>query len=360
VRAYVLRTSPGELRLEDVETGKVGSRDVRIRTAAAGLCHSDVHAIAGSLPAVLPTVMGHEAAGEVVEIGSNVTEVQIGDHVVACLSSFCGSCAACLAGHPFLCRAVPNRRGIQPSYTSAGDAVCQYQGIGGFAEEMVLHERSVVTVPSELPFPAAAVLGCAVVTGVGAVCNTAQVPPGATVAVIGCGGVGLNCVQGAVLAGAARIVAVDLNPAKLELAERFGATDLVNGGDPDIGWRIRKLTGGGVDFSFEAVGSPATASMAVAALRPGGTATIAGLASPTEDLTIALQDLVTRGKRIQGSVMGSTRFRLDIQSYASLYLAGRLKLDELVTSRLTMSEIPAAVADLRSGGAARSVLVFDA
>ena len=360
MKAYVLRTAPGELLLEEVDTGEVGPHDVRIRTAAAGLCHSDVHAIDGDLPALLPTVMGHEAAGEVIEIGTDVTEVQVGDHVVACLSSFCGRCSACVAGRPFLCRAVPTRRALQPSYTSAGDAVSQYQNIGGFAEEMVLHQRSVVRVPAELPFPAAAVLGCAVVTGVGAVCNTAGVPLGATVAVIGCGGVGLNCVQGAVLAGAARIVAVDLDPAMLELAERFGATDLLNGSDPEVAWRIRKMTGGGVDFSFEAVGSPVTASVAIEALRVGGTATIAGLAPPTQDLIVALQDLVTRGKRIQGSVMGSTRFRLDIPSYAALYLSGRLKLDELITARLTMDEIPTAMANLRSGGSARSVLVFDA
>jgi S-(hydroxymethyl)glutathione dehydrogenase / alcohol dehydrogenase len=359
VKALVLRTSPGDLQLEDVATGPVGPHEVRVRTAAAGLCHSDVHAIDGNLPTQVPTVMGHEAAGEVLEIGSDVTEVQVGDHVVACLSAFCGSCPACMAGRPYICRAAPNSRAIHPSYRSGGSAVGQYQGIGGFAEEMVLHQRSVVRVPKELPFPPAAVLGCAVVTGVGAVCNTAEVPLGASVAVIGCGGVGLNCVQGAVLAGAARIVAVDIDRAKLELAEHFGATDLMSGSDPDVAWRIRKMTGGGVEFSFEAVGSPDTASIAIAALRPGGTATIAGLAPPTGDLAVGLQDLVTRGKRIQGSIMGSTRSRIDIPSYAALYLSGRLKLDELVTAQLAMSEVPAALAHLRSGGSARSVLVFD-
>lgn len=358
MRALVLAEAPGSLELCELSVGDLGPREVLVRTAAAGLCHSDLHALEGSIPMRGPVVMGHEAAGIVAETGSQVTEVTVGDHVVACLSAGCGACEFCLTGRPFLCLAPDvHRVGARP-YAHGTGRVGQFFGIGAFAEQMVVHERSLAVVPDQIPLDRAALLGCAVVTGVGAVCRTAAVPAGATVAVIGCGGVGLNCVQGAVLAGASRIVAVDMDAAKLELATRLGATDTVHSAGGDIAAPVRERVSGGVEYAFEAVGSPALIREAVAMLRPGGTATVIGLGPAHAVLDVRISELVTRGKKVQGSVMGSTRFKLDVPWYAELYLQGRLRLDELISARISLPDGDAALRRLHEGAVIRSVITM--
>lgn len=361
MRAAILETAPGELVIDDISYTDPGPDEVLVRTAACGLCHSDLHIIEGKLPMGLPAVLGHEAAGVVEAVGSNVTEFTVGDHVVGCLSVFCGTCRECAVGHTYLCE---QRRAL--SVTADGtsrlwrrdEQVTQMSGLGGFAEAMVVHRNGIVKVPDELPLHLGALLGCAVITGVGAVVNSAQVRPGSTVAVIGAGGIGLNIVQGARLAGAERIVAVDLNPEKLALAETFGATDVVNGADGDAVQQVVELTGGGVDASFEAIGLPATAAQAFQMIRPGRTAYLVGVPSmgATIELPGALMSLQARG--LQGVFMGSNNFKRDIPMLAKLYLQGRLKLDELVAAEITLDQVNQGYEAMKRGTEARSVIVF--
>jgi S-(hydroxymethyl)glutathione dehydrogenase/alcohol dehydrogenase len=231
MKAAVLRSAPGPLAIEDIDIAAPEPREVLVRTAAAGVCHSDLHFVDGSYPARLPSVLGHESAGVVEAVGSDVTHVRPGDHVITCLSVFCGNCSYCLSGRPALCqgkRGLMRARTEPPRLSAGGETVWQFLDMSSFAEQMLVHENGVVKIPEAMPLEQAALLGCAVTTGLGAVFRTAAVEPGATVAVIGCGGVGLNCIQGARLAGAGRVIAVDRLPSKLELAQRFGATDTVD------------------------------------------------------------------------------------------------------------------------------------
>jgi S-(hydroxymethyl)glutathione dehydrogenase / alcohol dehydrogenase len=363
VRALVLNRAPGQLELADLKLTELGPHEVLVRTAAAGLCHSDLHCLEGALPAPLPVVMGHEGSGIVEQTGDAVTEVRAGDHVVTCLSAACGACEFCQSGRPFLCMSPEvHRVGLRSYWREAereAETVGQYFGIGSFAEQMVVHERSLVAIPGELPLDRAAILGCAVVTGVGAVCRTAAVPVGATVAVLGCGGVGLNCVQGAVLASASRIIAIDVEESRLAMAQSLGATDIINARSDDVVRQVRGLVPGGVEYSFEAVGSPETVPQAVAMLRPGGIATIVGLGTGGARVSLGLNELVTRGKRVQGSVMGSTQFKVDIPRYAQLYASGRLKLDELITGRISLADGDAALRSLHDGSGVRTVIDFE-
>jgi S-(hydroxymethyl)glutathione dehydrogenase/alcohol dehydrogenase len=359
MRAALLPTIPSMLEIAEIQVDSPGPREVLVRTVAAGLCHSDLHFMEGKYTCDVPTVPGHEAAGIVEAVGSDVTHFQPGDHVIGCLSTFCGHCEYCLSGRPVLC----TRQGIDrdPEQLSRlsrdGQPIYQFLRLSAFAEQMLVHEHSLVKIREEMPLDRAALIGCAVTTGLGAVFNTANVPAGSTVAVLGCGGVGLNAVQGAIIAGAGRVIAVDTNSWKLELAREFGATDLVDATAGDPVAQVRDLTDGGVEYAFEAIGLKVTAEQSFAMLQKGGTATIIGMIPEGERIELPGSEFLDE-KKIQGSNMGSNRFRVDMPRYVDLYLSGRLKLDELVSRRISLDEINDGFEAMRRGEVARSVIAF--
>ena len=361
MKAAVFRAINTPMQVEEIEIDKPGPREVLIRTAAAGVCHSDMHFFNGTYPGAVPCVLGHESAGIVEEVGSAVHYVKPGDHVITCLSVFCGHCEHCLTGHMSLCQEPEVRRGSAdaPRLSKEGTALSQFANLGSFAEQMLVHEHSLVKIRDDMPLDRAALIGCGVTTGVGAVIHTADVEPGATVAVIGCGGVGLSCINGAALAGASRVIAVDKVPSKLQLAGNFGATDVVNAADGDPVAQVREITGGGVHYSFEAIGLKVTAEQAFRMLRPGGTATIIGMIPPGEMVSLHGPDFLSE-KKIQGSMMGSNRFRVDMPRFVEFYLQGRLHLDEMISNRIGLADLTDALQALDKGEVARSVIVFDA
>lgn len=360
MKAAVLREVATPLVIEDITVDRPGPREVLVRTAAAGVCHSDLHFAEGSEATPLPCVLGHEAAGVVEEVGPGVTEVAPGDHVVSCISIFCGTCEYCLGGRPSLCRAGDTTRpeGGPSRLSRDGAFVDQLLGVGAYAEKMLLHERTVVKIRPDVPLDRAALVGCGVVTGVGAVFNTARVTPGSTVAVIGCGGVGLNCVQAAALAGAAQVIAVDKVPEKLALARTFGATDVVDASAGDAVAAVVELTGGGAHYTFEAIGSKATVEQSFMMLRPGGTATIIGVLPEGATVEFPGTEFLLE-RKVQGSALGSNRFRIDVPRYLDMYLRGRLKLDELISQRIRLDQVNDAFRAITEGRVARSVIVFD-
>jgi S-(hydroxymethyl)glutathione dehydrogenase / alcohol dehydrogenase len=361
MKAAVLFTSPGQLSIEDVQVDTPHKREVLVRLVATGLCHSDLHYLEREYPWPSPMVLGHEGAGVVEAVGADVTYVRPGDHVISLPLGFCGQCEWCLSGRPALCDQDNLARGAgePPRLRLADGAEClQFSGLSTFAEQMLVHENMLVKIDNEIPLDLAALLGCGVPTGVGAVIRTAQVPPGANVAVIGCGGIGLNCIQGAVIAGADRVIAIDINAGKLDRAREFGATDVIDNTAGDAAEQLRDLLpgSGGVDYSFEALGLPATYELAFALLRPGGTATMIGVAEGTIQLPAGA--FVGGELRIQGSRLGSIRARQDIPYLLDLYAAGRLKLDELVSNRICLDQINEGYAAIGNGSIARSVVVF--
>ena len=361
MRAAVLHEVGKPLEIENVAIDKPGPREVLIRTAATGVCHSDLHFVDGLWPCPLPVVLGHESAGVVEQVGSLVQYVRPGDHVITCLSVFCGHCEHCLSGHPARCggRETDRPASEHPRLArNGGQAIHQFAHLASFAEQMLVHENAVVKIREDMPLDRAALIGCAVMTGVGAVFRTARVEPGETVAVIGCGGVGLSAINGASLAGASRIFAVDLVPGKLELARKFGATDTVDGRGADPVEAIRELTGGGVHHAFEAIGLKKTAEQAWAMLRPGGTATIIGMVPFGMTIEIPAHQLLAE-RKLQGCSMGSNRFRVDMPRFVDFYLAGKLRLDDLLEKRVALDGVNAALQNLKTGEVARQVIGFD-
>ena len=359
MKAALLQEIGAPLSLEDVELDGPLPGEVRVRITASGLCHSDYHLMTGDLPAMVPAVLGHEAAGIVEAVGEDVPGLDVGDFVVTCYASYCGHCGDCETGHQHRCGAKPTgaRQAIGSRITWKGRPVWQAADIGGFAEEMVVHHLSTVKLPKSLPPAAAALLGCGVLTGAGAAINGAKVRPGSRVAVIGCGGVGLNTVQGARIAGAEQIVAVDISPAKLAMAREFGATDTVTGG-PDAVAEVRELTNGGVDYAFEVIGLTSTMRQAFEMLRTHGTAVILGMPKVGSELAFPVLDMLYGDKRIIPSGMGDAPFRRFVPQLAQWYLDGKLKLDELVSKKIGLGEIDDAYKSMMSGEIARSVIVF--
>ena len=359
MKAAVLREVGRPLEIEEVQIDRPGPHEVLIRTGATGVCHSDLHYVAGRQTVQMPAVLGHEASGTVEAVGDLVSYVKPGDNVITCLSVFCGHCDKCLSGRPVLCsRADVVRSPSDPPRLRQGETpVTQLLEISSFAEQMLVHENSVVQVQNDIPFEQLALIGCGVTTGVGAVLNTARVEPGSTVAVIGCGGVGLNCVQGAVIAGAGRIIAIDEVETKLAMARDFGATDVIDASNSHVVSRVRDLTAGGVDYSFEAIGKKQTVEQAFDMLGPGGATTIIGLLPEGTKIELDAGAFIGE-RRIQGSNMGSNRFRIDMPRYIKLYRQGRLKLDELVSQRLRLDQVNDAFEDMKRGHLARSVIVF--
>ena len=360
MKAAVFRQVNVPMEIEEIQISKPGPREVLVRTQAAGICHSDMHFFNGTYPGKLPMVLGHESAGIVEQVGSDVHYVKPGDHVITCLSVFCGHCDHCLTGHMSLCQEPETSRGFEeePRLSHADIPLTQFAQLGSFAEMMLVHEHAVVKIREDMPMDRAALIGCGVTTGVGAVIHTAAVEPGSTVAVIGCGGIGLSAINGANIAGAARVIAVDMVPSKLELARKFGATDVVDASDGDAVEKVRELTGGGVHYAFEAIGLKVTAEQAFRMLRAGGTATVIGMIPPGEMVSLHGPDFL-REKKIQGSMMGSNRFRVDMPRFVDFYLQGRLHLDDLVSNRIALDDINEGMAALETGEVARSVIMFN-
>lgn len=353
---------PGKpLSIEDVDIDAPGPREVLIKTKAVGLCHSDLHFIEGNFPHPTPTILGHEASGVVEAVGSSVTYVKPGDHVITCLSPFCGECEFCLTGRMSLCQAPELKRGKDeaPRLSQNGELVHQALNLSSFAEKMLVHEHALVKVRDDMPFPQAALLGCGVTTGVGCVHNTAKIEVGSTVAVIGCGGVGLSVVNGAAIAGASRIIAIDMQGSKLNLAKQFGATDVVNASDGDPVAQVIEMTGGGVQYSFEAVGVKQTVEQSFAMLKRGGTATAIGMIQIGVQVEFPGFQFFLQEKKMQGSFMGSNRFRVDMPNYVEFYMQGKLKLDDMISQTIKLEQINEAFEELKTGETARSVIVFD-
>jgi S-(hydroxymethyl)glutathione dehydrogenase/alcohol dehydrogenase len=360
MKAAVLREVNQPLEIEDIQHGDPGPREVLVRTVAAGVCHSDLHFVNGSYPHQMPVVLGHESAGVVEAVGADVNYVKPGDHVITCLSAFCGHCEHCLTGHMSLCHEPELQRSAeQPSRLAKGDErVEQFLNLSSFAEYMLVHEHAIAKVRKDMPLDRAALIGCGVTTGVGAVIHTAKVEPGTTVAVIGCGGVGLSAINGAAIAGAARIIAIDRVDSKLELARKFGATDVINATDVDPIKAVRELTGGGVHYSFEAIGLAQTAQQAFKMLTFGGAATIIGMIPVGTQVEIHGPEFLME-RKLQGSNMGSNRFRVDMPRFVDFYLQGRLHLDDLISRRIKLEDVNEGLAALETGEVARSVIMFD-
>ena len=359
MKAAVLREVGKPLQIEDVQINKPGPHEVLIRTKAAGVCHSDLHFIEGKYPHPLPAVLGHESAGVVEAIGSEVRTVKVGDHVITCLSAFCGHCESCLTGRMSLCVSSDTKRGKEdePRLSTPTGPMLQYLNLSSFAEQMLIHEHACVAIRKDMPLDRAALIGCGVMTGVGAVIHTSNVRPGDTVAVIGCGGVGLAAINGAAIAGAGRIIAIDMSPGKENLAKSMGATDFVMGG-PDAVKEVMDLTGGGVQHSFEAIGLSVTAEQSFNMLRRGGTANIIGMIPIGQNVTLPGAAFLGE-KRIQGSLMGSNRFPVDMPRLVDFYMSGKLKLDQMISQRIRLDQVNEGFDDMKKGGLARSVIVFD-
>lgn len=360
MKAAVMRAVGRPLEIEDVRIDAPAPREVLVRTVATGVCHSDLHVLEGALLNPTPTVLGHEPAGVVEAVGAEVRHVAPGDHVIGCLSAFCGTCEYCIAGRPNLCdgEATMRRAGEPPRLSKDGAPIVQFVHLSAFAERMLVHENALVRIRPDVPLDRVALIGCAVTTGLGAVFNTARVRAGSTVAVIGCGGIGLSVVQGARIAGAARIIAVDTAAWKLDLARRLGATEAVDGATENPVPRVVEATAGGVDYAFEAIGNPATVRQAVRMTRKGGAIVMIGVVPAGVNVELPGADIVLREKRVLGCMMGSNRFRTDMPRYVELYRSGQLRLDEMISARLPLERVNEAFEMMRRGAAARSVLVF--
>ena len=360
MKAAVLFETKKPLEIADVDVAMPAAHEVLIRTVAVGVCRSDLHFVDGAYPHPLPAIPGHEAAGIVEAVGSEVRTVKVGDHVVTCLSAFCGHCEFCVTGRMFLCVSTDVRRGKDeaPRLVMAnGDPVNQMLNLSAYAEMMLVHEHACVAIDPEMPLDRAALIGCAVTTGAGAVFNTTDVSPGETVCVVGCGGIGLAAVNAAKIAGAGKIIALDPVPEKRAIAEKLGATHSFDALSETSVAEVVELTKGGVHHAIEAVGRPQSAETTVKVLRRGGTATILGMMPLSEKVGLSAMDLLS-GKRLQGGIMGYNRFPVDIPRLVDFYQRGLLDLDTIIAERLPLDQINHAFDELRKGDATRSVITF--
>ena len=358
MRAIVMRGAH-DAKLEEVDVDEPGPHEVLVKTVAAGICATDHGVYTGRQTRPLPQVMGHESAGIVAAVGRDVVDLEPGDHVVTCMSVFCGHCEYCLTGRPALCLKVGLTRGSDetPRLRLGDEALNQMSGIASWATELLVHEHAVVKVDERLPLEYGALMGCGMTTGLGAVFHAAQVRPGSTVAVAGCGGVGMSIIQGARIAGAAQIIAIDTDPRKLAIAQSVGATHVLHPNETDdVVVAVTDLSRGGVEFSFEAIGNPDTAQQCFLMLRPGGLATFVGVQRGN---TLELPGgHFAWDRRVQGTYMGSNRFRLDIPRFVDFYLDGRLKLDDFVSDRIGLDQVPQALENFGANGAVRTVIEF--
>lgn len=363
VRAAVLEQAGKPLQMRELLLDDPTDHEVLVRTESAGLCHSDRHYVTGSLSITTPAVLGHEVAGIVERVGKAVTRLQAGDRVVATVTPPCGACAFCVSGRPTQCGRVDAMRHRETArmVTTDGTPVAALGGVGAFAERFLAHEQSLATITSDISPTVGCLLGCCITTGVGAVLHGAHVTPQDTVAVIGCGGVGIAAVQGARLAGARRIVAIDTLDAKLDLARHFGATETVLADTNPAATldAVHRVVPGGVTRAFEAVGHPTTAELAFACLAPTGIATILGLMPEGKTLTIPADELIYGDRALQGAYMGANRFLADIDVFCDHYAAGRLDLDAMVTARIPFDDINDGLDAMSNPTTIRIVVDFD-
>lgn len=361
-RAAVLDEIGGSLVVEDVDLEAPGRREVRVRIEASGVCHSDWNAVSGSSPTPLPAVLGHEGAGIVEEIGPDVTMVSVGDRVVLSWLPTCGRCRRCQEGRLSLCEVATEDMGIGAlpgggiRLSRGGSPVHHYSYLSTFAREAVVSERSCIVLPEGADLEVAALVGCAVMTGIGAVINRAKVTPGSSVVVFGAGGVGLSAVMGARLAGAETIIAVDPVESKRSLALELGATLALDGNDPDLLQALLDHSGGGLDYAFEAAGLTRLTELGFAATRPGGMIVAVGIAPAGSTVALPAQELARSERVVTGTFYGSSRPSFDMPMILRMHAEGRLPLDRLVTRRYRLEEVNAAFADMNSGNVARGVL----
>ncbi len=363
IKAAVLYEPNTPLVIETVDLDEPKDGEVLVRVVSAGVCYSDYHVMKGEWTMPMPMVLGHEAAGVVEKTGANVTRVAPGDHVILNFRANCGTCRPCVIGRPVLCDGVETPRWFMFDGTTRlhkGDQdIHHFTRTASFAEKVVVPESGAVPVRKDMPLDKAALIGCSVMTGVGAAINTAKVEPGSSVLVIGCGGVGLNVIQGAVLAGAERIIAVDTLQNKLSYAREFGATETLSASEGDVVARIQDLTSGGVDYAFEAIGNPKTIRQAYEATAPGGTIVVVGMAPEDDDVSFNALSLPRTEKVIMGSWYGSARPWADFPRLVNLYLANRLSIDPMISRTYRLEEINEAYEALDKGEMARSVILFD-
>ncbi|OKO83032.1 Zn-dependent alcohol dehydrogenase [Bradyrhizobium sp. AS23.2] len=363
MKAAVLTEINKPLQILDLDQEAPKAGEARVRMKATGICMSDWHMMIGDWPTKLPQVLGHEAAGIVEEVGPGPSRVSVGDHVIFSFASHCGHCRYCNSGRSVLCNGHAAPGFLLPDGTTRlkykGEQVNQMARIGTFCEQVVCSTENLVPVRKDLPWPIAAIIGCSVATGIGAVTRAARVEAGANVLVIGCGGVGLNIVQGARLVGAGKIIAVDLLDNKLEYASKFGATHTINGKTENVVKTVRAITDGGVDYAFDAIGSEATVLQIVDALAPGGRATMVGIPSVTVRAGIAPASMVFQEKTLSSSYYGSVQPDRDFPVLADLYMDKKIDLDSLISRTYGLEDINQGFEQLRKGGVARGVVVFD-
>ena len=362
MKAAVLYDYNTPLVVEDLELDPPQAGEVRVRTGAAGICRSDYHFMAGEARHPLPTVLGHEGAGVITEVGDGVTRVKTGDRVILSFVPNCGRCHFCAVGRPNLCDAHAATVGTMYDGTTRlhkGDqSITHFAKLACFAEELVTPESACVPIDEDVPLEVAALIGCCVTTGVGSVIYTAEIVPGSSVAVVGCGGVGLNVIQGAKVANASQIVAVDVSDSALEFASKFGATHTVNASHEDAAAQVRELTGGGADYAFEVFGGSETVETAFASARKGGTVVIVGIAPMGDNASIDPVALVRQEKTLKGSYYGSARCHVDMPRIVDMYRSRKLDIDSMITRRYKLDEVNQAYEDLNSGGLGRGVIVF--
>lgn len=362
MQAAVLYQRREPLVIEEVELAAPGPGEAQVRFAASGVCHSDYSHWRRDTWTPLPLILGHEGSGVVTAVGPDVTQVKPGDHVILAFGNKCGVCAFCRRGEPYLCTPENPEHNVhfRTHIHRDGQPVYQFQGVSSFAQETTLPATNCIPIRSDVPLAPASLIACGISTGFGAVTNVAGVEPGASVVVIGAGGVGLNVLQSARLAGATRIIAVDLLPHKLELAQQFGATHVIRADDGDVVQRVAQLTGGfGADYAFEVIGLPQTIRQAYDVTRKGGTAVVVGVAADDAQVQFSAADLMRSGKSIKGCVAGNVRPMVDFPRLVDLWQAGRLQVDELISRRFALDEVNAAFAAMASGEVARGVIVYD-
>ena len=358
MKAAVFEKANEPLTIEDVDIIDPRAGEVLVRTSCSGVCHSDLHFVEGLWHQPMSCVLGHEAAGVIEAIGEGVTYVQPGDRVIMSFRPFCGKCYYCLGGRPNLCNDPEIGAAAASRLTWKGKPILQFASVGSFAEMMVTTENGIVKIPEEMPMAEAALIGCGVMTGVGAALYTARVPGGSTVAVIGCGGIGLNIIQGCRIAGAANIIAIDIIDSKLEMATQFGATHTINSKDNDLKEAIAEITRGElVEYAFEAIGVPEAATQAFNITRAGGTTVVVGMHPLGSKISVPGPAFLQE-KKLIGCMYGSTRFREHMPKLIDLFLQDRLDLTSLVSRRLKLEDVNEAFRSMKAGEVARSVLEF--
>ncbi len=360
MKAAVLFEAKTPLSIEDVTIDKPAAHEVLIRTVACGVCRSDLHFVDGAYPHPLPGIPGHEAAGVVEAVGDEVRSVKVGDHVVTCLSAFCGHCEFCVTGHMSLCLGADTKRpkGAPPRLKLGDQPIAQMLNLSAYAEMMLVHEHACVAIDREMPMDRAALLGCAVTTGAGAIFNAAALVPGETVCIVGCGGIGLAAVNAARIAGAGQIIALDPVAEKRAMAEKLGATHAIDASSDTAADEVVEISRGGVHHAIEAVGRPQSAATAVKVLRRGGTATILGMMPLGEKVSLSALDLLA-DKKVQGALMGRNHFPVDIPRLVDFYQRGLLDLDTIIADRMPLERINDAFDELRQGDTTRSVITFN-